>query len=365
MKPFRYIISGGGTGGHIYPAIAIADAIKERDPKAEIIFVGAHGKMEMEKVPQAGYRIHGLWISGLQRKQFSRNLLFPLKLMVSLFQALFLWLRYRPAIMIGTGGYASGPMLFVGSLMGSLTLIQEQNSYPGITNKLLAKRVNMVAVAYEGMERYFPTKKIFYTGNPIREDMFARRVSKRDAFHHYSLDPAKKVLVVIGGSLGAQALNEMIASRISFFEDQDVQVLWQCGRLYYDRYEGINSPNITLFDFVREMDLFYAAADVIISRAGASSISELCVVGKPTLFIPSPNVSENHQYHNANQLATCGAAIMIQEKEIEERFEQVFQALINDEKQLFSLGERLRRLGKPNATQDILECIEVLKLSYV
>ena len=360
MKPFRCIISGGGTGGHIYPAIAIADAIKAKQPEAKIVFVGAYGKMEMEKVPQAGFRIHGIWISGLQRTQIWRNVLFPIKLAVSLIQAFFLWLRYRPTILIGTGGYASGPMLFVGRLLGSKTLIQEQNSYPGITNKLLSKNTNVIAVAYAGMERYFPSKKIHFTGNPVRQNLLNKSIKKTTALHHFKLSPNKKTLVIIGGSLGAQKINELIAAQLPFFESQGIQLLWQCGRLYYERYKGLSSESVKVYAFITEMHLLYAAADIIISRAGASSISELCLVGKPTLFVPSPNVAENHQFHNANALAKEEAAVLVEEKNIADEFEDSFTSLLTDEKRQKSLSENMKKLAKPTATAAIVTCIEKL-----
>ena len=360
MKPFKYIISGGGTGGHIYPAIAIADAIKAKQPEAKIVFVGAYGKMEMEKVPQAGYRIHGIWISGLQRAQLWRNVLFPIKLAVSLVQAFVLWLRYRPNVLIGTGGFASGPMLFVGRLLGSKTLIQEQNSYPGITNKLLSKNTNAIAVAYAGMERYFPAQKIHFTGNPVRQNLLDKSIEKTNALHHFDLATNKKTLVIIGGSLGAQKINELIAAQLPFFESQGIQLLWQCGRLYYERYKGLSSENVKVHAFITEMHLLYAAADIIISRAGASSISELCLVGKPTLFIPSPNVAENHQFHNANALVEEEAAVLVEEKKLAEAFEASFTALLNDEKRQKSLSENMKKLAKPTATAAIVNCIENL-----
>lgn len=360
MKPFRCIISGGGTGGHIYPAIAIADAIKAKQPEAKIVFVGAYGKMEMEKVPQAGFRIHGIWISGLQRTQIWRNVLFPIKLAVSLIQAFFLWLRYRPTILIGTGGYASGPMLFVGRLLGSKTLIQEQNSYPGITNKLLSKNTNVIAVAYAGMERYFPSKKIHFTGNPVRQNLLNKSIKKTTALHHFKLSPNKKTLVIIGGSLGAQKINELIAAQLPFFESQGIQLLWQCGRLYYERYKGLSSESVKVYAFITEMHLLYAAADIIISRAGASSISELCLVGKPTLFVPSPNVAENHQFHNANALVKEEAAVLVEEKNIADEFEDSFTSLLTDEKRQKSLSENMKKLAKPTATAAIVTCIEKL-----
>ncbi len=361
MKPSKYIISGGGTGGHIYPAIAIADELKAQDPAATIIFVGALGKMEMEKVPQAGYKIHGIWISGLQRKQLWRNILFPLKLAISLLQSVFIWLRYRPDVLIGTGGFASGPMLFIGNLFGSKTLLQEQNSYPGITNKLLAKKANAIAVAYPEMQRFFPAQKITYTGNPVRSSLINTNDLTAKAEQHFELSKDRKTLVVLGGSLGAQRINELIAANIDFFEKLGLDVIWQCGKLYYDRFKNLATSNIKIYPFIKEMDLLYAAADVIISRAGAASVSELCLVGKAVILIPSPNVAENHQFHNANALAKKNAAVLIEEKDLEQSFNTLFEAIITSPKRQLELTENIRQMAKPKATKEIVKMIHQLQ----
>ena len=361
MKPSKYIISGGGTGGHIYPAIAIADELKAQDPTAQIVFVGAYGKMEMEKVPQAGYQIHGIWISGLQRKQLWRNILFPLKLGISLLQALLIWLRYRPNVLIGTGGFASGPMLFVGNLMGSKTLLQEQNSYPGITNKLLAKKANAIAVAYPGMERFFPKEKISYTGNPLRSSLLRTEGLKDQALKHFGLSGNRKQLVILGGSLGAQRINELVASQLEFFKALDLDVIWQCGKLYYNRYQYLATDRIKIYPFIQEMNLLYSMADIIISRAGAASVSELCLVGKTTVLIPSPNVAENHQFHNANALVEQNAAILIEEKDLDPSFQTVFKAVIAAPKKQLELEKNIRLMAKPEATKEIIKMINSLK----
>ena len=360
MKPSKYIISGGGTGGHIYPAIAIADELKAQDPSAQIVFVGAYGKMEMEKVPQAGYKIHGLWISGLQRKQLWRNVLFPLKLGISLLQSLVIWLRYRPDVLIGTGGFASGPMLFIGNLLGSKTLLQEQNSYPGITNKLLAKKANAIAVAYPGMERFFPKGKITYTGNPLRSSLLQIEGLKDQSLRHFGLKGDHKQLVILGGSLGAQRINELVASQLEFFTALNLEVIWQCGKLYYDRYQHLATDRIKIYPFIKEMNLLYSAADIIISRAGASSVSELCLVGKTTLLIPSPNVAENHQFHNANALVKQRAAILIEEKDLEHSFQRVFKAVVESPEEQLSLKNNIRLLARPEATKGIIKLIHQL-----
>ncbi len=360
MKPSKYIISGGGTGGHIYPAIAIADELKAQDPSAQIVFVGASGKMEMEKVPQAGYNIHGIWISGLQRKQLWRNILFPLKLGISLLQSLLIWVRYRPDVLIGTGGFASGPMLFMGNLMGSKTLLQEQNSYPGITNKLLAKKANAIAVAYPGMERFFPKEKISYTGNPLRSSLLQIEGLKDQALKHFGLSGNRKQLVILGGSLGAQRINELVATQLELFNSLDLDVIWQCGKLYFDRYQHLATDRIKIYPFIKEMNLLYSIADIIISRAGAASVSELCLVGKTTLLIPSPNVAENHQFHNANALVRQNAAILIEEKDLDQSFETVFRAVVESPKKQLELKKNIRLMAKPEATKEIIKMINNL-----
>ena len=360
MKPSKYIISGGGTGGHIYPAIAIADELKAQNPTAQIVFVGASGKMEMEKVPQAGYNIYGIWISGLQRKQLWRNIFFPLKLGISLLQSLLIWVRYRPDVLIGTGGFASGPMLFMGNLMGSKTLLQEQNSYPGITNKLLAKKANAIAVAYPGMERFFPKEKISYIGNPLRSSLLQIEGLKDQALKHFGLSGNRKQLVILGGSLGAQRINELVATQLELFNALDLDVIWQCGKLYFDRYQHLATDRIKIYPFIKEMNLLYSVADIIISRAGAASVSELCLVGKTTLLIPSPNVAENHQFHNANALVRQNAAILIEEKDLDQSFETVFRAVVESPKKQLELEKNIRLMAKPEATKEIIKMINNL-----
>ena len=360
MKPSKYIISGGGTGGHIYPAIAIADGLKAQDPSAQIVFVGASGKMEIEKVPQAGYNIHGIWISGLQRKQLWRNILFPLKLGISLLQSLLIWVRYRPDVLIGTGGFASGPMLFMGNLMGSKTLLQEQNSYPGITNKLLAKKANAIALAYPGMEHFFPKEKISYTGNPLRSSLLQIEGLKDQALKHFGLRGNRKRLVILGGSLGAKRINELVSTQLEFFKALNLDVIWQCGKLYFDRYQHLATDRIKIHPFIKEMNLLYSIADIIISRSGAASVSELCLVGKTTVLIPSPNVAENHQLHNANALVRQNAAILIEEKDLDQSFETVFRAVVESPKKQLELKKNIRLMAKPEATKEIIKMINNL-----
>lgn len=360
MRPYRVIISGGGTGGHIYPAIAIARGLQKRHPDTEFLFVGAKDRMEMEKVPQAGFPIEGLWISGIQRSLSIENLKFPFKLLSSLFKARSIVNRFKPDVVIGTGGYASGPVLKIACNQRIPALIQEQNSYAGITNKLLGKSVQKICVAYDHMARFFPESKIIKTGNPVRSDLLSIRDKKERALAEYELKSEVKVILVIGGSLGALAINKLIDSHISFFEKQEVQVLWQTGKHYYDRYKSQASDKVKVMPYIDNMDLAYAAADIIISRAGASSVSELCIVGKAVVFIPSPNVAEDHQTKNAEAIVEKQAAILIKEQELESRFEAEISTLIADVAKREALGNAINELALPQATNAIVDEVEQL-----
>ena len=353
----RFIISGGGTGGHIFPAIAIADELKRRLPDAEILFVGAKDRMEMQKVPQAGYPIEGLWISGLQRKLSWQNLLFPLKFISSLLKSRSIIKRFKPDAVIGTGGFASGAVVKVAGQMGIPTFIQEQNSYAGITNKMLAKNAHKICVAYDAMEQFFPKEKIVKTGNPIRDGLLNIAQYRSEGLSYFHLDSQRKTLLVLGGSLGARRINQLIEQQLPLFEQLGVQVLWQCGKLYYEEYKKYNSEQVRVLAFIDRMELAYAAADVIISRAGASSVSELCVVGKPVIFIPSPNVAEDHQTKNARAIADKQAAILLRENELNEQFANTFSKLIADEAQQEALSAHIKALAQPNATKDIVNLI--------
>ncbi len=354
------IISGGGTGGHIYPAVAIANELKLRYPKANILFVGAKDKMEMEKVPQAGYPIKGLWISGIQRKLTLSNLIFPLKLISSLFKANSIIKKFKPDVAIGTGGFASGPTLIMANKKGVPTLIQEQNSYPGITNKLLSKRSKKICVAYDNLERFFPSEKIEKTGNPVRQDLLSIHTKREDAIAFFNLDESKKTILIIGGSLGARRVNQLIEAQLNFFKAQEVQIIWQCGKLYLEDYKKYDvHENVQVHQFLNRMDYAYAAADFIISRAGASSVSELCIVGKPVIFIPSPNVAEDHQTKNAKSVVDKHAALMIKESELA-TFPVVLETLLKDAGKQQSLAENIKTLALPNATSNIVNEIEKL-----
>lgn len=366
MRNLKFIISGGGTGGHIFPAIAIANELKTRYPDAELLFVGAKGKMEMKKVPQAGYKIEGLWIAGLQRKLTTDNVLFPIKLLSSLLKARTIIAKFRPDVVIGTGGFASGPLLQVAGIAGIPTVIQEQNSYPGITNKILGKRANVICVAYENLERFFNKNKVVLTGNPVRQDLLNVRENRDEAVAFYNLDPSKKTVVVLGGSLGARRINQLIASEMVNFAAQNVQIIWQCGKLYWEDYKQYNdNPDVQVISFVERMDLLYAAADVIISRAGASSVSELALAGKPTIFIPSPNVAEDHQTKNALAIVEKDGAILLKEGELETKFATTFSNLIDDRNLQIRISNNFRKLATPDATSRIADEIEKVIKSKV
>tara|TARA_B100000767_G_scaffold262303_1_gene274828 strand:- start:5964 stop:7055 length:1092 start_codon:yes stop_codon:yes gene_type:complete len=356
VKPYKFIISGGGTGGHLYPAIAIADKLKQTFPDTKILFVGAYGKMEMQQVPKAGYSIKGIWISGFQRGSFLKNMLFPFKLIVSFFQSVFILLSFKPDFAIGTGGFASGPILLISYYLKIKTLIQEQNSYPGITNKLLSKRVDHIGVAFEGLERFFPKHKITITGNPIREALVVSKNKRLLACSYFNLDFSKRTLVVLGGSLGAKKINQIIAAHLYLFSELNIQLIWQCGKSYYDQYKKYNQhDSVQVHAFIQDMDLLYAAADFLISRAGASSISELAVIGKPVILIPSPNVADNHQLHNAQALAKTGGALMLIENDIDQEFEKCVNLLLKIDEKL--VQNEFVKFARPKATQAIVDLI--------
>jgi len=359
------MITGGGTGGHVFPAIAVADAIKKLRPETEFLFVGANGKMEMERVPKAGYPIVGLNVVGFQRSMSVKNLSFPFKLLSSLWKARRMVREFKPDVVIGTGGYASGPVMRSAQSANIPTLIQEQNSYAGVTNKLLGKRAEKVCVAYDHMEAFFPADRIVFTGNPVRSDILNLDGKRAEGMEYYGLDSERKTIVVIGGSLGARTLNNAMRDNVQFFEKYDgVQVLWQCGKFYeyeYSACETAKLPNVQIRAFIDRMDLLYAAADVLISRAGALSISELCLVGKPAILVPSPNVAEDHQTKNALALVEKGAARLVRDAEAVEKMLQEALLILESEALAFSLSESIRQLGRPNAANAIaLEAIELV-----
>lgn len=366
-RGLRIIISGGGTGGHIFPAVSIANAIKELRPDAEILFVGAEGRMEMQRVPDAGYKIIGLPVAGFDRKRLWRNFAVLIKLARSQWKARTIIKEFRPQVAVGVGGYASGPTLKTAGMMGIPTLIQEQNSYAGVTNKLLAKKAHKICVAYPGMEKFFPAEKILMTGNPVRQNLLARSVSREDAIRSFALDPAKKTILILGGSLGARTINNAILAGLSQIgEAKDIQFIWQTGKLYHAeirrrmKEEG-EVPNLYVTDFIKDMAAAYAAADLVISRAGAGSISEFCLLGKPVMLVPSPNVAEDHQTKNALALVNKEAAIYIKDSEAEEKLITTALTQVLDKEKLHGLSKNITKLALPDSATVIAK--EVIKLA--
>lgn len=363
MKNLKVIISGGGTGGHIFPAVAIANTIKKRVPNADILFVGADGRMEMEKVPQAGYQIKGLNIAGFQRGSIVKNIGLPLKMLSSIIGASNIVRQFKPDVAIGVGGYASGPLLRTAGFLGVPTVIQEQNSFAGITNKLLAKSAKVICTAYEGMEKVFPKQKIVLTGNPIRSEIVNSTASRSEAIKYFGLDENKQTIIVVGGSLGARTLNKSIEATVERIAESDVQVLWQTGKIYFEDYKhiGAEQKNIKVVQFIDRMDYAYACADVVVSRAGALSIAELQVVGKPVILVPSPNVTEDHQTHNAMALVNRHAAIMVKDDEAKVNLVQAAIDLLNDEPLRKELSHNIKQMAITDAAERIVD--EILKVA--
>lgn len=364
-EELRVIISGGGTGGHIFPAVSIANAIKAQHPDAKILFVGALGRMEMQRVPAAGYEIKGLPIQGFNRKHLLKNVSVLIRLYKSLRMARKIIKQFRPMVAVGVGGYASGATLYECAKMGIPCLIQEQNSYAGVTNKLLAKRVQKICVAYDGMERFFPADKIIMTGNPVRENVLQTSFSQQEARTSFGLQPDKKTILLVGGSLGARTINESVMSHLDMIKDSGVQFIWQTGKYYHadimKRLEGKDLPMLKVTDFISDMGAAYKAADVVISRAGASSISEFQLIGKPVILVPSPNVAEDHQTKNALALVNKQAALLVRDAEAREKLLPLALQTVKDDAKLASLSENIKKLGKGNAAGVIAQ--EVLRLS--
>lgn len=362
MKINKVIISGGGSGGHIFPAVAIADEIKRRNPDVDILFVGANGKMEMERVPNAGYKIIGLDIVGFQRRLTFSNFLLPFKIISSLFNAYKIIKNFKPQVVIGVGGYASGPTLQAATFLKIPTLVQEQNSFPGKTNKILSNKVTKLCTAYEGLDKFFPKDKIVMTGNPVRKSMVETEGKREAAFEFYGLDSTKKTILVIGGSLGARTLNESVLNYLNDFEKEGVQILWQGGKFYFesltDKLQGKNIPTVRMVQFIDRMDYAYALADVIISRAGAISVSELCLVKKPVILVPSPNVAEDHQTKNAMALVKNNAAILVKDIVAKEELIPAALNLLKDTSLQNKLSLEIEKMAKPNATSDIVDEIQ-------
>ena len=374
-KP-RIIISGGGTGGHIFPAVSIANAIKELRPDAEILFVGAEGRMEMQRVPDAGYKIIGLPVAGFDRKHLWKNFAVLVKLARSQWKARNIIKQFRPQVAVGVGGYASGPTLKTAGMMGVPTLIQEQNSYAGVTNKLLAKKACKICVAYEGMEKFFPAEKIIMTGNPVRQNLLGHSISREEAVRYLDLDPAKKTILILGGSLGARTINQTLTAGLDIIrKNPDIQFIWQTGKIYIEQVrdaittttgEAVHHPHISALpnlyvtDFIKDMANAYAAADLVISRAGAGSISEFCLLHKPVILVPSPNVAEDHQTKNALALVDKDAAIYVKDAEAKEKLLSVALEKVKDNEKLKALSNNIAKLALPDSATVIAK--EVLKL---
>ena len=359
----KVIISGGGTGGHIFPAISIANELRNRIKEIDILFVGAKGRMEMEKVPKAGYPIEGLHISGLQRNwKDLRNLLFPFKLISSLWKSYWIVKKFKPSIVIGTGGYASGPLLYVASKLSVPALIQEQNSFPGITNKILSRSVQKVCVAYENMERFFPQEKLMLLGNPVRQDLIQTTSKRSKGIKQFNLNPKQPTLLVVGGSLGAKTINESIASLLTDFEKNNIQLIWQTGLSFEQKAIELSRSlsNVRVHAFIYDMDLAYSVADIIISRAGASTISELCLIGKPAILVPSPNVAEDHQTKNAMALLNKEAALMVKDSKARTELGTAISELLSDKNRQDILSKNIKKLAIVNSSELIVN--EVIKL---
>ncbi|MGY6522582.1 MAG: undecaprenyldiphospho-muramoylpentapeptide beta-N-acetylglucosaminyltransferase [Mongoliitalea sp.] len=359
---YRIMISGGGTGGHIYPAIAIANTWKERFPSTEFLFVGAEGKMEMEKVPEAGYRIEGLKVAGLQRSLSLSNLSLPFKLFNSLKKAGQLIQEFKPDAVVGVGGYASAPVLYMAQRKKIPTLIQEQNSYAGLTNKLLAKKAHKICVAYPNMEQFFPKEKLVFTGNPVRKDILNLEGKKELGLEKFGLSADRKTILVIGGSLGARTINQAMLADMQALEHAGYQVLWQTGKFYFEdmrkQVQAAQLKHIHPMQFLKEMDLAYAAADLIVSRAGALSVSELSLVGKAVVFIPSPNVAEDHQTKNAMAFVQAHAAVLLKDAEAVGNLKKTIDQILENPAQVADLGKNIQTLAKPSAAEEIIEALE-------
>lgn len=360
----RVIISGGGTGGHIFPAIAIAQALKKKDPGMEILFVGASGKMEMEKIPAAGFEIIGLPVTGLKRKFTLKNVGVMINLLRSMWLAKRIIRNYKPDAVVGVGGYASGPILNIAARKNIPTLIQEQNSYAGITNRILAKKTNKICVAYEGMEKFFPEGKIVLTGNPVREDLEDIDKKREEGLNYFNLNPNYPVILILGGSLGARTINESVWNHLDMISGSKTQFIWQTGKLYYrqamEKISDMDVPNLKVFEFIQVMDLAFAAADLVVSRAGAGTISELCLVAKPAILIPSPNVAEDHQTKNTEALVEKGAAILVKDQEAEGVLVKKSLELVENKDLLSGLANNIGKMAMNNSAGRIAD--EILTL---
>lgn len=361
----RYLISGGGTGGHIFPAVSIANALKAKQPDCEILFVGALGRMEMERVPAAGYKIIGLPIAGFDRKNLLKNIAVLIKLGKSLLMARKIVKDFRPDVAVGVGGYASGAALRASNWLGVPTVLQEQNSYAGVTNKLLAKKASIICVAYHGMERFFPADKILLTGNPVRQNLMDIPAKAKEAYDYFHFSPERKTLLIVGGSLGARTINNSVIGSLQALADAGIQIIWQTGKYYFEQAKeaskAIDNPNLLVTDFVSRMDYAYSIADLVISRAGASSISELCLLGKPAILVPSPNVAEDHQTHNAMALVNESAAELVKDVEAPQKLISEALHLIKNNDKLSMLSQNILKLAEKDSAERIAD--EIIKIA--
>lgn len=358
--PFRFLFAGGGTGGHLFPAVAVADEIKRMKPESEILFVGSKSKIEGRVIPQLGYKFKSIWIKGFARKFNLENLLFPIKLFVSVLQSLFISLKFKPIVAIGSGGYVAGPAIWAASVMGAKIILMESNSYPGVTTRLLERYADEIHIAFEDSKKYLrQPQKIKLSGNPVRSEL--RKTDRLTALKYFGLDEDKFTILILGGSLGALSINESVAGCVEELQKNNLQLIWQTGKNYYENYKKFNFASVKILDFIDDMNKAYSACDLLVARAGATTIAELSVLGIPSILIPSPFVAENHQYYNAKSLADSNAAILIKDSEIKEKLKNIILDLVQDKKLLVSLGENAKRISKPNAAIEIAKSA----ISYV
>ncbi len=352
ITPYRFLFAGGGTGGHLYPAIAVADEIKRLKPESEILFVGTKSKIEGRVIPQLGYGFKSIWIKGFSRKFNLSNILFPIKLVVSILQSIFISFKFKPRVAIGSGGYVAGPAIWGASVMGAKIILMESNSYPGVTTRLLEKYADEVHITFEDSKKYLRhPEKIKLTGNPVRSEL--GKTNKSDALKYFGLDENKFTILILGGSLGAQSINDAVANCLEDLEKNNFQIIWQTGKNYYDNYKKFNFTSVKISDFIDDMNKAYSACDLLVARAGATTIAEISVLGIPSILIPSPHVAENHQYYNAKSLADNGAAVLIKDSELKDSLKNEILNLAKDKNLLKSLSENAKKIARPNAANEI------------
>lgn len=350
--PYRFLFAGGGTGGHLFPAVAVADEIKRLQPEAQILFIGTKSKIEGKVVPKLGYQFKSIWIKGFARKITLSNILFPVRLIVSLVHSVIISMKFKPKVAIGSGGYVAGPAIWGASVMGAKIILIEPNSYPGITTRLLEKQADEIHVAFEDSKKYLRhVDKVILSGNPIRTNLVLNK--SQEAFNHFGIVDSLKTLLILGGSLGAASINKVVAEHIDELKKLNVQIIWQTGSQYFENYKNLNDERIKVLAFIDEMDKAYSVCDLVIARAGASTISELAALGLPSILIPSPNVAENHQYHNAKSLSDADAVILIEDKNLTENFINAVSTVIFGEEKLKNLSNKIKNFSKPDAANQI------------